>query len=193
VCSSALGGYGLISWTLHPLLLLLGIWCVLPFGLLAYGAQTPPWALFGLGASREARRTLHGAAGALGVLLVVAGYGTAFSIHAYYNHAHLPPFTKALSKIVHIYGGVLVLALIALQAASGVVKSWSTAKGPTVTLRGHSTSGAYLWAAAALASLSGLYIPFIEKGGNVMLGALLLGGGVLAGGLLLKARESKVM
>ncbi len=184
MCSPSLGGWGLISWTLHPVLLTLATWLTLPSVALAFQAPLP----FSLGLPVH---SLHAALGAASLALALAGYAMVYYLHMLDGKTglHLPPLTKAPSKILHIYCGLAVLLALCLQAASGLARRAGCASASAA--QWHSSAGLAVWLSLAAMTLSGLYLPLVEKpGGFPGLFALLCAAAAGAVALLLSARSS---
>lgn len=163
--SQEAGGYGFILWSLHPVLLTVGVWGVMPLGLFSYSSsdQTP----------RDTLRRKHGLLMAAAALLMLCGYGAAWAIHEGKSHRHLPswPPLKPISRVIHVYGGLAVLMAVAVQCATGVMKALKCESSSLRILKQHEAQGVFLWAAAAAVTCTGLYIPFVEaKTGNVAVG-----------------------
>ena len=166
----SVGGYGTITWALHPIFTLLGVFAVAPYGLFAYRESS--------GAkSREAARAAHGAAMAGAFLLMVLGAAVAWGVHASKGHAHFPALTKPLLKIAHVYGAYALLLAFAAQAVAGALKARSLAAGGGRVFPWHGAVGPALWAAAAAVAAGGLAIPFaLSPNGNAPVAVLLVGG-----------------
>jgi hypothetical protein len=166
--SQEAGGYGLILWAWHPVLLTLGVWGVMPLGLFSYSNSDPT--------PRDALRRKHGLLMAAASLLMLFGYAAAWAIHEGKSHRHLPawPPLKPISRVMHVYGGLAVLMAIAVQCATGVMKALKSESSLRI-LKQHEAYGVFLWAAAAAVTCTGLYIPFVEaKTGNVAVGVGLI-------------------
>lgn len=152
----------------------------MPAGLFTYargGAASVP---------REASRLVHGALMAGGATLMFLGYGAAWWIHHSKGHAHLPrlPPASPLVKSLHVYGGLLVLAAVAAQAAAGALK---VANSGSRIFTWHGAVGPGVWVGAAAVASAGVYIPFIHKGGNPAIGGALLAASAAAAALVLAA------
>lgn len=151
ILTSAVGGYGFISWALHPVLALIGVFAFAPYGLLAYSRAKSLSAAH----PREIARTSHAWLMGGAVIFVSAGAFVAWWIHASKSHSHFPAWTKPIAKIAHVYGAYVVLAAFALQAVSGLLKMGTPRAFPT-----HSNAGVIVWLAAVVVAALGLYIPF---------------------------------
>ncbi len=149
--TSAVGGYGFISWALHPVLTLIGIFAFAPYGLLAYSRAKSSSAAH----PRETARSSHAWYMGGAVAFVSAGAFVAWWIHASKSHAHLPAWSKPLAKILHVYGAYAILAAFAMQAVSGLLKMGNPRAFPT-----HSNAGVFVWFASVVVAALGLYLPF---------------------------------
>lgn len=174
------GGYGWGSldmntlWNLHPSLLLLAIFAFIPYGMLSYRLPTSD------DLDRASQRQRHGVVQGVGLLCALGGYAAAYVYHELDGHVHLPPVHKALSKQVHIYGGLLALALLLAQGGLGVQLMLRSSKLPGVEASaalkaraGHSALGFRVWVGLVLISLLGLYMPLYEKARGNWLAPLL--------------------
>ena len=167
ILSPSSGGYGFISWSWHPLLLIVGIYGLMPIGLLAYTLGT---------GSREASRFKHGLIMAGGGVCMYLGYAVAWYIHESKAHRHLPllPPAQPLIKSLHIYGGLLVLVAVAAQALMGTLKARRLVESGERIFTWHGAAGPWVWAASAGIASTGVYMPFIQKGGGTIVGGLLI-------------------
>lgn len=158
----SIGGYGFITWSLHPLLTLAGLWLLLPPALLSASASPDappsPW----LPSSYEGRRVLHGLLAACGVGALLCGWGVAWWSHHARGHAHIPGFHKPWAKQAHVWGGLIVLAVAGAQLAVGAARHYPSLRAgcPRRVLAAHGAAGLPLWVAAALVSCLGLWLPF---------------------------------
>jgi hypothetical protein len=188
----SLGGYGwaggVLTWNLHPTLLLLAILGFLPFGMLSYRLQDDA-ALLGstLGSaplSRSQERVRHGAVQGAGLACALGGYAAAYILHELRGHVHLPAPHKPWSKQLHIYGGLLALALLVWQAALGLQlmlrpkaaaggSASASASGSGSGKNLHAMGGFRVWVALVVVSLLGLWMPLVEKAGDTRVAPLL--------------------
>jgi hypothetical protein len=172
----AIGGYGwaggVFTWNLHPTLLHLAILGFLPYGMLSFrlqddtllGGASPN----GAPPSRSQERVRHGAVQGVGLACALGGYAVAYVLHELRGHAHLPAPHKPWSKQLHIYGGLLALALLVWQAGLGLqlmLRQKGAAGGSGKTL--HAAGGLRVWVALVAVSLLGLYMPLVEKAGDI--------------------------
>lgn len=151
ILTSAAGGYGFISWALHPVLTLIGVFFFAPYGLLAYSRVKSSSAAH----PRETARSSHAWQMGGAIAFVSAGAFVAWWIHASKSHAHFPAWSKPLAKILHVYSAYAILAAFALQAVSGLLKMGNPRAFPT-----HSNAGAFVWFASVVVAALGLYLPF---------------------------------
>lgn len=126
--------------------------------------------------SRETSRFKHGLLMAVGGIFMYLGYAVAWYIHESKAHRHLPllPPAQPLIKSLHIYGGLLVLVLIAAQALVGALKARRLVESGERIFTWHGAAGPWVFAMSAAIASSGVYMPFIQKGGGPLVGGLLM-------------------
>lgn len=162
----SLGGYGLITWCLHPLAAVVGCLVLLPLGLSA-GVDVP---------DRKWHALLLGGF----AVCVLTAAATAWGIHEAAGHRHLPRWDKSVVYHLHVWGSYLLCAALLAQAAGGASAFLGLRGGAPLDWlrRQHKSVGV---AAAALAVLLlGFAIPMAVKGGGLTTFAV-LALGVLGG------------
>jgi len=190
----SLGGYGwaggVFTWNLHPTLLHLGIMGFLPYGMLSFRLQDDSLLLGsatanGVPLSRSQERVRHGVVQGVGLACALGGYAVAYTLHELRGHVHLPAPHKPWSKQLHIYGGLVALALLVWQASLGLqlmLRPKAAASGgsasPSTSSPGsgknlHAVGGLRVWVALVAVSLLGLYMPLVEKSGDLLVAKLL--------------------
>ena len=148
----SLGGYGFISWCLHPLLAVAGVLILGPLGLY-FGVES---------ADRRRHVALLGGAAAC----VLAAAATAWGIHEFAAHRHLPRWEKSLVYHAHVYGGFALVAALLAQAAGGAAAFFGLRGGAALELLRRQHKSFAVAAAAVGVLLTGFAIPMVVKGGG---------------------------
>ena len=168
--STFFGGYGYVTWSLHPLSMYLAVLLFLPlsFGDLAksleYSAIAKQYpSITGI--------HLHVILNVLGCTSIFFGYYIAWYVHELKGKNHFPPLTKGIVRVLHVYAGFFLIVIIIFQALIGTCRFLGLSY-----LRKfhsyHSSIGKILWAISLFVLGGGVYIMLIE-GSNSWLTASL--------------------
>lgn len=154
-CSNSLGGYGIIKWTWHPVLMLIGM-CAMSVGIVTRSANlSTGW-------------RLHGIIQGLACVAMLAGYAAAYYVHELGGKEHIP-WKKNWIRIAHVLAGLCVLILVLTQCIVGAMQYFRSTRrliyGTPAGLqlrRVHTDHGVTLWAAGMLVMCGGVYIMLVE-------------------------------
>jgi hypothetical protein len=168
--STFLGGYGYITWSLHPLSMYLAVLLFLP---LSFGdlAKSLEYSAIAKQYPSITGTTLHVILNVFGFFCILFGYFIAWYVHELKGKNHFPPLTKGIVRVLHVYVGFFLILIIIFQAILGTCRYLGLSY-----LRNfhsyHSSIGRILWAISLFVLGGGVYIMLIE-GSNSWLTASL--------------------
>lgn len=172
--SPSIGGYGFISWTWHPFLMLLGICICGVVGLFSYD-PSKLGSFFGIDIGSSLahtfvdKRRLHVVSMLTMSVFVVLGVYIAWYIHEQKDHAHFPSIQKkSVVHLCHVLGGYAFVLFIFFQVLGGFYKWWRKIRNPREkAMEGHTKIGFHLWSMGMLVILTGIILPFQKAGAYV--------------------------
>lgn len=186
--SDLLGGYGLIQWSWHPVLMSFAFLWLMPIGLLNQRIAYIHHRLMSNSSTsivpiRSFQRTIHSLAMGLGFLCIGLGYYIAFDIHASKGKVHIP-FHKGWIRTLHVLFGISVVIFLLYQCIIGIGQYFlnlrrillSTTVGRYMAMI-HTDYGHYFWYGGLVTYILGLFIMFVQNNsswGNFILCSILI-------------------
>jgi len=158
--SSSLGGYGLITWSLHPLSMYLSFLLLIP---LSFGdlAKSLEYTSLSKQYPQVNGATLHAILNVFAFIFILFGYFIAWYVHELKGKAHFPPLTKGFVRVLHVYVGFGLILAFCIQATVGTLRYFGFQQLRSLQFI-HSSMGKILWVISLFVLGGGVYIMLVE-------------------------------
>lgn len=170
--SSSLGGYGFITWSLHPLSMYLSFLLLIP---LSFGdlAKSLEYTSLSKQYPQINGTTLHAMLNVLAFIFILFGYFIAWYVHELKGKSHFPPLTKGIVRVLHVYVGFSLILALCVQATVGALRFFGFPQLRNLQFI-HSSMGKILWAISLFVLGGGVFIMLVEGTKSYVTAALSL-------------------